>query len=230
MDLIEVFRHYKASWRVYLFLWQSTVWSHGADSERSAVLCVNCMLCRLTAGNCMLLRWKMRQKLVPMKFFSHGWKVCQYQVIVTNSLLWYIVKRNVWGTFEIMIMLWYFYSLLFEYFPYSVRKNRNNIWAPFWCVCFPVFLSLSFSHFEISRITFQSFFLLEMYNIYKNIKLYCCSSYPILSFRAGPWWHQPENGSFNLQENKLRILISKSALFSPWKKRRRKNCLLCENL
>lgn len=25
MHLIEVFRHYKASWRVYVFLWQSTV-------------------------------------------------------------------------------------------------------------------------------------------------------------------------------------------------------------
>lgn len=61
MNLIEVFRHYKASWGVYLFLYcKVQPWSTGTDSEKSAVLCVNCMLCRLTAGNCMLLRWKMR--------------------------------------------------------------------------------------------------------------------------------------------------------------------------
>lgn len=110
MNLIEVFRHYKASWRVYLFYGKVQPWSTGADSEKCSVLCVNCMLCRLTAGNCILLRWRMRQTLVPMKFFSYGLKVCQQKVIVRDVLSCYISKRNVPGTFKMIIMSWYFYS------------------------------------------------------------------------------------------------------------------------
>lgn len=34
----------------------------------------------------MLLRWKMKEKLVPIRFFSHGWKVCQHQVIVIDTI------------------------------------------------------------------------------------------------------------------------------------------------
>lgn len=42
----------------------------------------------------MLLRWKMRQKLVPMKFFSHRWKVCQHQVIVTDTFIMLYLKEK----------------------------------------------------------------------------------------------------------------------------------------
>lgn len=118
--------------------------------------------------------------------------------------------RNIWNydhvmTFLFFFSFWIFFSILSE--------NRNSIWAPLWCICFCLSLSLSLCHFEIMQDYISIFFAW-------NIKLYCCSSYPSLSLSAGPWWHQPENGSFNLQENKWRILISKSALFSLWKKKK----------
>lgn len=110
------------------------------------------------------------------------------------------------------IMVFLFFSSLSIVFP-ILLENRNSIWAPFWCICFPV--SLSFTRFEIMQDYVSIFFAW-------NIKLYWCSSYPTLSFSAGPRWHQPENGSFNLQENKLRILISKSAVYFPLEKNTKK--------
>lgn len=83
MELIEVFKMYKASC-VSPFYGKVQSRSTRADSEKSAVSCVNCMLCKLTAGNCMLLRWRMRQKLVAKEFFSHRWEVCQDKVIGTD--------------------------------------------------------------------------------------------------------------------------------------------------
>lgn len=111
--------------------------------------------------------------------------------------------------FLFLSSFWIFFSILSE--------NRNSIWAPFWCICFTVSLSLSLSlsHFEIMQDYISIFFAW-------NIKLYCCISHPSLSLSAGPWWHQPENGSFNLQENKLRILIFKKCSLLPLEKKKKK--------
>lgn len=40
--------------------------------QEDMALCVNCMLCRLTEGSRMLLRWEAKQELVPMTFCSSG--------------------------------------------------------------------------------------------------------------------------------------------------------------
>lgn len=115
---------------------------------------------------------------------------------------------KLWSCYDIFIhlFLWILFSML--------SKNRNRIQLPFG-VCVFLFLSLTFTHFERKQDCISIFFFAW------NIKLYCCSSYSSLFLSAGPPWHQPENGSFNLQENKSRILISKSA-FPPLEKKTRK--------
>lgn len=90
-----------------------------------------------TAGNCMLLRRKVKQELIPMKFFFWKRKVCQHKVI--RVFIW---RRNVWGEFEIMILTWYFYSSHWIFFP-ILSTNGNSIQAPFWCVLY-VLQPLSF--------------------------------------------------------------------------------------
>lgn len=51
-------------------------------AQEDMALCVNSMLCRLTEGSGMLLRWEAKQELVPMTFFLlEKEKVCQHKVI-----------------------------------------------------------------------------------------------------------------------------------------------------
>lgn len=119
MDLIEVLRLYKASWKQLAFMLKIS--ARILMVQEDMALCVNCMLCRLTEGSCMLLRWEAKQELVPMTFF-----LLEKESMSTQSYQLFIWGRNEWGQFEIMILPWYFYSSRWIFCP-ILSANRNSI-------------------------------------------------------------------------------------------------------
>lgn len=194
-------------------------WSSGADIEKSAVLCVNCMLCRLTAGNCMLLRWK----LVPMEFFSHGWKVCQHHAIVTDPVLCYISKRiddlKLWSRHGILILL-FFDILLFcqteiaSGLPSGVYMLPSFYFSP----------SLSLSFWDNAGLRFTFFFLLEIQNFAAAVRI------PLRLPVLVPGDTSLRMAALICRKTSWEYWFQKVLSFLPLEKKTRKNGLLCENL
>lgn len=138
MDLIEVLRLYKASWKQLAFMLKNSARIQMVQEDMA--LCVNCMLGRLTEGSRMLLRWEAKQELVPMTFFF----LLEKESMSTQSYQLFIWGRNEWGQFEIMILPWYFYSSRWIFCP-ILSANRNSIQLPFGVYCMSCSLFLSSS-------------------------------------------------------------------------------------
>lgn len=136
MDLIEVLRLYKASWKQPAFMLKNNAWIQTVEEEYG--LMCKFHVFRLTAGSCMLLRWKMKQELVPMKFFFGTRKVCQHKVI---SFFYLKEKcmRTIWNYDLTMV----FFIIHVEYSSLFCQQTEIASRLPFGVYCMSCSLFLS---------------------------------------------------------------------------------------